>query len=60
MPSPRSGTAGVAILLVEQRAQLTVAFADRTHVLRNGELVLTLTPDDAADTSRMTEAYFGK
>jgi branched-chain amino acid transport system ATP-binding protein len=51
---------GVAILLVEQRAQLTVAFADRTHVLRNGELVLTLTPEDAADTSRMTEAYFGK
>jgi branched-chain amino acid transport system ATP-binding protein len=50
---------GVAILLVEQRAQLTVAFADRTHVLRNGELVLTLTSDDAADTSRMTEAYFG-
>ena len=33
---------GVTILLVEQRAQRTVAFADRTYVLANGELVTTL------------------
>ena len=33
----RSGQ-GVTILLVEQRAQRTVAFADRTYVLSNGEL----------------------
>ncbi len=50
---------GVTILLVEQRAERTVAFADRTHVMRNGELVLTLTPADAGDRERMTEAYFG-
>jgi branched-chain amino acid transport system ATP-binding protein len=50
---------GVSILLVEQRAQSTVAFADRTHVLRGGRMVLTLTPDDAADVDRMTAAYFG-
>lgn len=49
----------VAILLVEQRAQLTVAFADRTHVMRNGRLVATLGPGDAADTERMSQAYFG-
>jgi len=48
---------GPGILLVEQRAQRTVALADRTHVLANGELRLTLTPDDAADTSRMVAAY---
>jgi branched-chain amino acid transport system ATP-binding protein len=48
---------GTAILLVEQRAQRTVALADRTHVLANGELRLTLTPDDAADTDRMVAAY---
>ena len=36
---------GLAVLLVEQRAQRTVALADRTHVLSNGELRLTLTPD---------------
>jgi branched-chain amino acid transport system ATP-binding protein len=51
---------GVAIVLVEQRAQLTVAFADRTHVLANGELRLTLGPADAEDTERMTAAYFGR
>ncbi len=48
---------GLAILLVEQRAQRTVALADRTHVLANGELRLTLTPKDAADTDRMVAAY---
>ena len=48
---------GVTILLVEQRAQRTVALAERTHVLANGELRLTLTPDDAADTDRMVAAY---
>jgi branched-chain amino acid transport system ATP-binding protein len=49
---------GLAVLLVEQRAQRTVALADRTHVLANGELRLTLTRDDAADTERMIAAYF--
>lgn len=49
----------VAILLVEQRAQLTVAFAERTHVMRNGEIVETLGPEDAEDTERMSRAYFG-
>jgi branched-chain amino acid transport system ATP-binding protein len=48
---------GLAILLVEQRAQRTVALADRTHVLANGERRLTLTRDDAADTDRMIAAY---
>ncbi len=48
---------GLAILLVEQRAQRTVALADRTHVLANGELRLTLTSADAADTDRMVAAY---
>ena len=49
---------GFAILLVEQRAQRTVALADRTHVLSNGELRLTLGPDDAGDTEKMVAAYF--
>jgi len=50
---------GVTILLVEQRAQRTVAFADRTYVLSNGELVTTFTPRDADDTERLVAAYFG-
>jgi branched-chain amino acid transport system ATP-binding protein len=48
---------GLGVLLVEQRAQRTVALADRTHVIANGELRLTLTPDDAGDTERMVAAY---
>ena len=42
---------GLAVLLVEQRAQRTVAAADRAHVLANGELRLTLGPEDAATPS---------
>jgi len=48
---------GLGVLLVEQRAQRTVALANRTHVLANGELRLELTPEDAADTDRMIHAY---
>jgi branched-chain amino acid transport system ATP-binding protein len=48
---------GLAVLLVEQRAQRTVALADRSHVLANGELRLTLGPQDAADTDRLVAAY---
>jgi branched-chain amino acid transport system ATP-binding protein len=51
---------GVTVLLVEQRAQVTVAFADRTYVLANGELRATLTPADAHDTQRLIAAYFGR
>jgi len=50
---------GVTILLVEQRAMRTVGFADRTHVLANGGLRMTLTPQEAGDTERMVSAYFG-
>ena len=48
---------GVTVLLVEQRAQRTVAAADRTYVLANGELRMTLTPADADDTEKMIAAY---
>jgi branched-chain amino acid transport system ATP-binding protein len=49
--------AGLAVLLVEQRAQRTVALADESHVLANGELRLTLGPQDAGDTDRLVAAY---
>jgi branched-chain amino acid transport system ATP-binding protein len=48
---------GVTVLLVEQRAQRTVALADRTYVLANGELRATLAPADASDTDRLVAAY---
>ena len=49
---------GVPSLLVEQRGQRTVAFADRTYVLSNGEVRAELTPADAGDTARLVAAYF--
>jgi branched-chain amino acid transport system ATP-binding protein len=48
---------GVTVLLVEQRAQRTVALADRTYVMTNGELRMTLTRADAHDTERIVGAY---
>jgi branched-chain amino acid transport system ATP-binding protein len=48
---------GLGVLLVEQRAQRTVALADRSHVLANAELRLTLGPDDAGNTDRLVAAY---
>jgi branched-chain amino acid transport system ATP-binding protein len=50
---------GVPSLLVEQRGQRTVAFADRTYVLSNGAVQAELTPADAGDTSGLVAAYFG-
>jgi branched-chain amino acid transport system ATP-binding protein len=50
---------GVSILLVEQRAQLTVGFCDRTYVVNGGEVRTTMTPEDVGDTDRMVAAYFG-
>jgi branched-chain amino acid transport system ATP-binding protein len=49
---------GLAILLVEQRAQRTVALADRSYVMSNGSLRLTLGPESAADTETLVAAYF--
>jgi branched-chain amino acid transport system ATP-binding protein len=52
---------GVTILLVEQRGVMTIEFADRTHVIANAELRLTLTKADARDvgqlTGRLSHAY---
>ena len=48
---------GLAVLLVEQRAQRTVALADRSHVIANGRLRLELGPGDATDTERLIAAY---
>jgi branched-chain amino acid transport system ATP-binding protein len=48
---------GVTVLLVEQRARRTVALADRTYVLANGELRAVLSPADASATERLIGAY---
>lgn len=50
---------GMAILLVEQRAHVAIGFADRTHVMRGGRLVMTLERGHEIDVDEMAEAYFG-
>ena len=50
---------GVTILLVEQRAQITVQLADRSYVMTNGEIRAQLAPDEAEDMEKITTAYFG-
>jgi branched-chain amino acid transport system ATP-binding protein len=50
---------GVTILLVEQRAQITVQLADRSYVMNNGEVRAELAPEEADDMEKITAAYFG-
>lgn len=50
---------GVTILMVEQRAQLTAEFADRSLVMRGGQIVLTLEGGAPLDPAQMAAAYFG-
>lgn len=50
---------GTSVLVVEQRAEFTVAFADRTYVLHDGNIVLELDPGAAQDRELLERAYFG-
>lgn len=52
-------SAGKAVLVVEQRAEFTIAFCERTHVLHDGVITLDLKPEDAENVAVLTEAYFG-
>jgi branched-chain amino acid transport system ATP-binding protein len=49
---------GLSVLLVEQRARRAVAISNRSHVIANGELRLTLGPEQADDTDALVAAYF--
>ena len=49
---------GIAVLLVEQRAQRTIALADRCYVLSKGRLRVTLGPEAVNDTETLVSAYF--
>jgi branched-chain amino acid transport system ATP-binding protein len=49
---------GIAVLLVEQRAQRTIALADRSYVLSKGRLRVILGPEAADDTDTLVSAYF--
>jgi branched-chain amino acid transport system ATP-binding protein len=50
---------GVTILLVEQNAARTIAFADRTYVLRSGVVALAGTRAELAERTDVSELYLG-
>jgi branched-chain amino acid transport system ATP-binding protein len=51
--------AGTTILLVEQNAAKTIETADRTYVLRGGEVVREIAEAEAVDTGALLESYLG-
>jgi branched-chain amino acid transport system ATP-binding protein len=51
--------AGRTIVIVEQRAQRTIAFADRTYVLADGRIRAEVGPEDAANGELLRASYFG-
>jgi branched-chain amino acid transport system ATP-binding protein len=51
---------GVAVLFVEQQAELALSIASRGYVLGTGEIVLKGTARELLDNPRIQEAYLGK
>jgi branched-chain amino acid transport system ATP-binding protein len=50
---------GTTILLVEQNGAKTIEVADRTYVLRNGEVVREIGEGQTLDTATLLESYLG-
>jgi branched-chain amino acid transport system ATP-binding protein len=50
---------GTSVVIVEQRAHLVTAFAEKTLIIRAGKVQATLTPQDAQDEAALRRAYFG-
>jgi len=50
---------GVTIVLVEQNAARTLAFADRTYVMRSGQVVRAGTRSDFAEHPDVAQQYLG-
>lgn len=51
---------GVAVLLVEQQAELALSIASRGYVLATGEIVIEGTATELLGDSRIQEAYLGR
>ncbi len=52
--------AGVAILVVEQNANVSLSIADRGYVLSTGRVVLTGTADELLQDENLRKAYLGR
>jgi branched-chain amino acid transport system ATP-binding protein len=52
--------AGVAILVVEQNANVSLSIADRGYVLSTGRVVLSGKADDLLEDENLRKAYLGR
>ena len=52
--------AGVAILVVEQNANVSLSIADRGYVLSTGRVVLEGRPPDLLENEELRKAYLGR
>ncbi len=50
---------GLAILLVEQNAQMALAMADRAYVLETGQIVLQGAGSDLLNDEKVQKSYLG-
>jgi branched-chain amino acid transport system ATP-binding protein len=50
---------GVTMLLVEQNVARTIAFCDRTHIMRAGRIELSGTRDELKQQDELARAYLG-
>ena len=51
---------GVAMLVVEQNANMALSIADRGYVIHTGQVVLADTAQNLLDNPLMREAYLGE
>lgn len=51
---------GVAMLVVEQNANMALSVADRGYVLQTGRVVLSGTAEDLAKDDELRRAYLGR
>jgi len=55
----RLAASGAAVLVVEQRARAVLAISDRTYVLGGGEVRMTGTPAQLAESPEFVESFLG-
>ena len=51
---------GIAVLMVEQQAELALSIADRGYVLANGRIVLEGSAETLLNDTAVQEAYLGR
>ena len=50
---------GTTILLVEQNAEMALNIADRAYVLESGEITISGTGKELAESDKIKKAYLG-